>query len=138
MRAALVLSVVLLLVPASGAGAARFKAPSGEYKGSPGEVLLSTSRNSIAIAAFSFRCDSTRGRTGVNEVPVKRTRKGYRFSIRTHGSVSFEDGRPDNNVAIDLRGRFSRTAKTVRGTFRVRGGPCRTGDVAFVATRSRR
>jgi hypothetical protein len=138
MLSALALSVALLLVPASSAAAAPVKAPSGTYAGSPGEIMLAVSRTSISIAAFAFPCRSTRGRTALNDVPVKRTRKGFRFSIRAHGSASFEDGSPDNNVAIELRGRFSRTAKSVRGVFRVTGAGCRTGDIAFTALRSRR
>jgi hypothetical protein len=128
--------LLLALAAAAPAGGAVKAPPSGSrYEGFPGGIVLVTSGRSIQLAAFSFRCDSTRGRTSLNDVRLRRTRRGYRFEIRTFGSVSFEDGRPDENAQVRFRGRFSRSAKSVRGAFRVTSASCRSGIVEWTALR---
>jgi hypothetical protein len=124
---------VAALAPAAIAQAPAAPRSGSVYEGSPGKVAILVSNGRMGLAAFSFRCTGTRGRTSLNDVALVKTPKGYRFGVRTHGNVSFNDGRSDENAAVRLSGRFSTTARSVRGHFRVTSRHCHTGDVAWTA-----
>jgi hypothetical protein len=119
------------------------KAPkSGEYDGQTGQqrdITLVTSGSVIQLASIQFRCsDTVNGVTNLNYVAMKRTAKGYAFSIKAHGSVTYSDGRPDENAEVDLSGRFSRTGRTARGHIRVKSPRCGgTGPVPFSVKRAK-
>jgi len=135
-RIAAALTVLALLA----AGVAEARAPrSGRFDGSTGpkrRITLIVQGRSIDLAAFDFRCRSVTGRTSLNQIAIRRTSSGYRFSIRSAGSISFSDGRADENGRMELSGRFSSTGRSVRGRLRVRSTRCRdTGSVRWSARR---
>jgi hypothetical protein len=109
---------------------------SGEYKGAGGTLALYVSGKSIDLAAFAFDCGAATGRTSLNAIPLKRTKRGYRFAIKANGNVTYSDDHPDENASVAIKGRFARSGKTVRGTFRVNSPRCAdTGDVRWRAKR---
>jgi len=109
---------------------------SGQYSGSRHDVVLLVTGRSIDLAAFSFRCGSESGRASLNSVRIRKRDGVYRFSIRTHATVSFPDrNRPDENAAVRFRGRFARSGNSVRGRFRVSSRHCNTGSVRWSARR---
>jgi hypothetical protein len=115
----------------------RVKAPkSGEYKGAGGTLALYVSGKSIDLAAFAFDCGAATGRTSLNAIPLKRTKRGYRFAIKANGNVTYSDSHADENASVAIKGRFARNGKTVSGTFRVDSPRCAdTGDVRWHARR---
>jgi hypothetical protein len=138
-RHAAVVLAVLLAVPAVGL-AAKVKAPNDLYKGKTAEkqpVSLQASRSSISIFALTFVCRGTvTGNTSAQEIKLRKTKRGYAFAIKTYGIVTYSDERGDDNAAITLAGRFSTTAKSVRGTFRVKTTRCgSSGSVKWHARR---
>jgi hypothetical protein len=91
------------------------------------KVSLFPSGKAVQIVAFDFVCvGKVVGSTSLEAIKLTRTDNGYRFSIRAHGIVSYKDGKPDENAAISLSGRFSRSAKSVTGRLRVRSPRCRS------------
>jgi hypothetical protein len=124
---------------ASAARAAKVRMPKpGQYNGHPrGEdMLIYVGGKEIQIAAFSFKCADTVGRTSLDSISLKKTRKGYKFGLDAHGSISFQDGKPDENGKVAIAGRFAADGKSARGTFRVRSPRCHdTGIVKWRATR---
>ena len=126
-------ALLALLVPAEAASPRR---PSGTYTGDGGRFTLMVSGRSITLAAFSFRCGSTTGRTSVNQIGIRKARGRWRFSIRTHGGVTYGDRHVDENARVRLAGRFSPTARSAAGTFTVRTPRCgSTGRVEWSARR---
>ena len=111
------------------------KPPRGTYKGRSG-VTLSVAGPTISTAAFNFACRRTTGRTTLNEIRITRSRGRWRFSIRTHGSATYADDHPDENVRVRFSGTFSRNEARVTGTFVVRSPHCgSTGEVQWSARR---
>jgi hypothetical protein len=121
------------LAPAAPAQTVSAPRSGSVYQGSPGKVQLAVSGRSLGLAAFSFTCSSTRGRTSLNSIALQRTSRGYRFEFRGRGGITFADGRADENGSIRFAGRFSRTARSVRGTSRVTSRHCRAGEVEWTA-----
>src|SRR4051812_6486054 len=102
----LALAVLALAVPTA-AGGARWMPPKpAQYTGPSrggGEVTLYVeSRKSVQLAAIAFKCGAVTGHTNLQAIPIEKTKRGYRFSIAAHGSVSYSDGRPDNNAAVSI------------------------------------
>jgi hypothetical protein len=123
---------------ASAAGAAaKVTAPkSGKWVGRPGKIEMYVSGRSIQLAAFSFKCHATSGRTSLNSVPIKKTKRGYTFGIKAHGSVTYADGQPDQNGALEFSGRFSRTGKSAAGVLKAKTPRCGgTGRIEWRAHR---
>jgi hypothetical protein len=124
---------------ASAAAAMKVRAPkSGQYSGSPRgkDLTLYVSGKSIEVAAFSFKCADTVGRTSLDGIKLRKTRKGYKFALAAHGNISFEDGKPDENGRVDIAGRFAADGKVAKGTFRVRSPRCHdTGSIKWRASR---
>jgi len=127
------------LAPAAAPVAAskpKVKAPKSgsEYDGNH-KLVLYISGKSIELVAFNFRCSDTTGRTSLNDIKLSKTKKGYKFGIKAHGIISFANGTPDENGAVNISGRFGRRAKTVAGHFRVKSPSCGdTGVVDWKAT----
>lgn len=124
---------------ASAARAAKVRLPkSGQYQGSPRgkDMTIYVSGNEIQIVAFSFKCADSVGRTSLDSIKLKKTRKGYKFGLGAHGNISFEDGGPDENGKVAITGRFAADGRSARGTFRVRSPRC--GDTGIVKWRATR
>jgi len=132
-----VVAFATLALTAPGLAAGSVKAPkSGTYTGYPGGMTLYVSGKSLSLAAFSFKCGQVHGRTSLNDIRLKKTKNGYTFSVKTHGNVTYTDDHPDENAAVRMSGRFSKTGKSSAGTFRVRTPRCgSTGDVKWRAFR---
>jgi hypothetical protein len=131
-------AAALVLVPMADAASHKVKAPNGQYNGTARgkDLTMLVSAKTIQIAAFSFACDGTVGRTSLDEISLKKTKKGFRFGIKAHGSITFSDGQPDENGAVDLSGSFTPNGKTVAGVFRVRSHRCQdTGSIKWKAKR---
>jgi hypothetical protein len=111
----------------------------GIYSGRTAErrkLTLLVSGRSIDIVAFAFGCGKASARTSLNDLRLTKAPNGYRFAIRAHGIVSFSDDRVDENAAIDLDGRFSRTGRSVTGRLRVKAPGCTdTGRLGWRARR---
>jgi hypothetical protein len=126
-------------VPAQAALAAKVKAPkSGQYKGRPRgkDMTLFVSGTEIQVAAFSFTCADTVGRTSIDSIALKKTPKGYAFSLVAHGSITFEDGQPDENGRVSIAGRFAAAGRSATGTFRVKSHRCHdTGSIKWRVSR---
>jgi hypothetical protein len=127
-------AVAATVVPAA-AGAAKtaVHAPkAGTYDGGTGQhkpITLYISHRSIDLAAFSFKCKGTEGRSGLNAIKLVKAKNGYKFSLKAHGSISFKDEQPDENGKIDIAGRFTKSGVKATGTLRVRSSRCQTGTL---------
>jgi hypothetical protein len=130
-------ALVALAGTAPSLAASTVKAPkSGTYTGYPGAMTLYVSGKSLSLVAFSFKCGQAKGRTSLNDVKLKKTKKGYAFSIKAHGNVTYSDDQPDENGAVNFSGRFSKSGKSSAGVFRVKTPRCgSTGDVKWRAFR---
>jgi hypothetical protein len=132
-RAGLVCAAALLVAAplADGATKSSVKRPkSGSYSGTTQQkkdITLYVSGKSIDLAAFSFSCQGADGRTSMNALKLVKTSKGWKFSLKAHGSISFSDGQPDENGKVEIGGRFAVGGKQARGTFRVKSSRCHTG-----------
>jgi hypothetical protein len=115
--------------------AAKVKAPkSGQYNGRPRgkDMTLFVSGKQIELASFSFKCADTTGRTSLNAIALKRTSKGYKFSLDAHGSISFADGQQDENGKVSIAGRFAADGRGAKGAFRVKSPRCHdTGSIKW-------
>jgi hypothetical protein len=128
--------------PRAALAAAAVKAPKSGAKytgqtaqGHPIELVIQ--RKSVYYISFRFACGRKAiAATGLQDIPLRRTSKGYRFAIDAHSSMSFSDDQPDENAAVSVKGRFSRTARTVEGSARVRSERCHdTGSISWRAKR---
>jgi hypothetical protein len=139
--AATALTTLVAALPAAADGGT-WKAPkAGSGYSGPTErkgkvTLFVADRKTVQLASIRFRCGEATGTTNLQDIRIKRTKRGYRFAIAAHGSVTFSDNRIDENAAISISGRFSRSAKGVRGSLRVRSPSCgSTGTLAWHARR---
>jgi hypothetical protein len=139
LTAALAMAALALVPAADAAKKPSVKAPkAGSYHGHPRgkDLMLYVSGKSIEVAAFSFKCADTGGRTSLDAIALKKTSKGYKFSFSGRGSITFEDGQPDENGKISISGLFTRSGKKAAGVFRVRSTHCHdTGSVNWSAKR---
>jgi hypothetical protein len=99
-------------------------------------VTLSVSGTSIELAAIQFPCGEVTGRTNLNDIPLKKTSKGYAFFIRAHGNITYSDEQADENGLIQLSGRFARYGRSVVGHVRVDSRRCE--DTGTLKWRSKR
>jgi hypothetical protein len=134
----LVMAAVLVMsAPAAGITAPKSGA---KYSGKTEQghtIGLWIQRKSVEYISFRFNCGRKAiGATGLQSIPLKRTSKGYRFALDAHSSMSFSDDQPDENAAVSVRGRFSRTARTVEGLVRVKSERCH--DTGFISWRAKR
>ena len=138
-RTRLLVALVLVAVVPAAAVAQTFKAPKSgsQYTSDDSRmVVLTVSGKSIEIVAMTFPCKNTTGRTSLNDFPIKRTSRGYRFNADANGSITYGNGKPDQNGTVHISGRFAADAKTVRGHIRVKTRRCGdTGDLKWRAAR---
>ena len=128
-------------LPAAVDAATTVKAPkSGKFKATTAigkhPVTVYISGKSIQIVAIEFRCKETLGRTSISDIKLKKTKKGYRFSIDAHGIVSYADEGTDENGAIGIAGRFSKDGKKLTGLLHVKTPRCGgTGNLKWGGSR---
>ena len=76
--------LALALTPAAVAAAhqPKVKAPKSgsEYDGNH-KLVIYISGKSIELVAFNFRCGDTTGGTSLNDIPLKKTKKGYQVGV---------------------------------------------------------
>jgi hypothetical protein len=110
------------------------KAPrDGQWTGKR-NLLLIVSGDSIEVAAFDFPCGEAKGRTTLNDIPLKKTKRGYKFSTQAHGNVTYSDDHPDQNGAVGMSGRFSRRGRGPHGNLQVITPRCgNTGKLSWRA-----
>jgi hypothetical protein len=102
------------------------------------DLALYVSGRSIDLAAIAFRCGDATGRTALNAVRLTRTRQGFAFAEKAHGSVSYSDDQPDENAQLDISGHFGPGGKTASGYIRVNSPRCGdTGKVKFLVERGK-
>jgi hypothetical protein len=137
---AVMVAMAFALVPlAADAATSGVKAPKGgTYDGGTEQhkpITLYISGKSIDLAAFSFKCTGTGGRTSLNGIKLIKAKNGYKFSLKANGSISFADEQPDENGKVDIAGRFTKSGKRATGTLRVRSSRCHTGTLDWRAKR---
>jgi hypothetical protein len=131
------LTALLTVAPAT-ARAPKFKTPkSGLYDGTAGpqrNVTVYVVAKSVSLVAFDFTCGQTSGRTALNDIRVFKTRRGYQFSLDAHGNVTYADEQPDENAAVYVFGRFTRSGRALSGRLRVKTPRCgNSGSVRWSA-----
>jgi hypothetical protein len=128
------------VLPATAAAKKQVKAPKdGKYSGHAGTyktLALYVSGKSVQIVAWQFKCGNTTGSTSLSDIPLKKTKKGYKLKITAHGIVSYADNKPDENGTLKIQGRFNRVAKKISGVLSVKTPRCGpTGDLKWSAQR---
>lgn len=141
MRRSLVLTalvpVLAIAAPAAGVTAPKSGAKYSGKTEQAHRIDLSVRGKSVEYVSFRFNCGRKAiGATGLQDIPLKRTSKGYRFEVDAHASMSFSDEQPDENAAVYVRGRFSGTARSVRGLVRVKSERCH--DTGYISWRAKR
>ncbi|MDX6583372.1 MAG: hypothetical protein QOI10_2556 [Solirubrobacterales bacterium] len=138
---ALVAWAVLAVAVSSAAGAPSVHLPhSGAYSGltdDPREITVSVSGESIEFVAFAFNCGEGVGHASVQDIELTKSKRGYKFRLDAHANVTYSDDAyfPDENAAIALSGRFTRSGKRVSGRLHVEAPRCETGPLAWRARR---
>jgi hypothetical protein len=113
------LAAALALTFPAAASDQKVKVPKdGTWTGSR-KTVMSVSGKSIDLLAFNFPCRKTKGRTSLNAIALKRTDEGYKFRIRAHGNVSYQNEHRDQNGAVSMSGQFNRKGTKVTGHFQV-------------------
>lgn len=119
--AAAALAALAVALPTAAAGDTQQKVrvpKSGTWSG-PRNTVMVVSGKTIDLLAFNFPCHKAKGRTSLNSIPLRKTKRGYKFSLSTHGNVTYSDDRPDQNGSIDMSGQFNRRGRKVAGRFQV-------------------
>jgi hypothetical protein len=99
-------------------------------------ILISDKEIALLSVKFPCRDHDTKGTTSLNDIPLRKTKRGYKFSIEAHGNATYDDGHPDQNVAIGISGQFTRDAKRVSGRYVVHSAYCgSTGKLDWRAKR---
>jgi hypothetical protein len=135
--AAVAAGAVVLVPAAVATQQAKVKVPrSGKYTGKPGKLTIYTSGKSIDLVSFQFKCRNTTGTTSLNSIPLKKSKRGYRFAIKAHGSVEYADQGAPENGAVQISGRFSPAGSSAKGILKVKTRRCgSTGDINWRAAR---
>jgi hypothetical protein len=132
MRIAAALAAALALTVPFAADAAKpkpVKAPKSgaTFNGGTAQhrkLFLKISGKSVQIVAFKFNCRAAlTGNTSLTDIPLTKGKTGYKFAISAHSSATYSDDF-NQNVSIDISGKFNRTAKRVSGALRVKGPHC--------------
>jgi hypothetical protein len=134
----LVLAFAVAASAGAGAATAKVKAPDGSYTG-PRKLVMEISGKTIDIMAFNFPCPKKpklHGRTSLNDIPLRKTSEGYKFSIKLRGIVTYSDQRHDENGFTSISGQFGRKGKSAHGRFMEATGRCgRTDKLKWSAER---
>lgn len=126
-------AAALVALPAGAGGAtSEVKAPKdgAKYAGATdhgGRLTIHIAGKRIEILAIRFKCRDTVAHTSLQDVPMKKTKRGYKFSIDSFSIVSYDDGAPDENAPVEIYGRFTKRAKSATGNLKVRAPRCGTG-----------
>jgi hypothetical protein len=133
--AALVCAAALPVAGGAATGSHRkVKAPpDAKYTGTTEQhrrITLQISGKSIQILSFKFNCSGVRGTTSLDDIPLKKGKKGYKFSITAYALVEYSDDQKAENAPVTISGLFGRRAKTVKGRLRVKTTRC--GDTPRV------
>jgi hypothetical protein len=137
MTGAIALGLGAAQSPATGATSPA-KPRDGKYAGRTGEgrkLTLVIDGGGVQYVAFRVTCGKGAGATSLQSISLVRSATGYRFKLDAHALVGYSDNRPDENGAVLAEGRFSPSARTATGRVRVRAPHCRTGYVAWRASR---
>lgn len=100
---------------------------SGKFTGQAGRgrtLTLWIAGKSVQLVSFQFGCPGILGTTNLDEIALTKTGVGYRFAIKSYGSVTYADGRRPENVAISIAGQFDRPGTSARGTLSVTSHRC--------------
>jgi hypothetical protein len=119
LAAAAAVAQAKIVAPKSGASYIGTYASSGRV-----EIAVATPK-SLRYIALRFPCKGTvTGATTLQDINVKKTKAGYRFSILTYGGVTYSDDQRSDNAKVIIAGTFNRTGKRVTGTVRVSSPRC--------------
>jgi len=140
MRAMTLALVAALAVATAASAEAKVRAPEGDYTG-PRKMFMRVTDKSIEILAFNFPCkkapSKAHGRTSLNAIPLRKTDKGYKFSTKSYGIVSYSDDHVDQNGVTSISGQFGRKGGFGRGRFQSSTRYCGpTGKLDWKANRS--
>jgi hypothetical protein len=125
-RIAAAFAVAAVAAPtAAGAAQHRVKAPDGEY-GGPHKLFMSVSAKTIDVLALNFPCGpgKGKGRMSLDDIALRKTSRGYKFSIKAHGIVGYSDGHPEENGVMSISGQFTRRAKSASGRYQAWSRRC--------------
>jgi hypothetical protein len=136
------LAVTPLAAPAvSGAAKSKVVAPKGKYKGATeqkGNLILNISkdRKYVKVIFFQIACDDeANGATGLQNLKLKKTSKGYKFGGGATSTVVYTDD-TDAEGPVAVSGKFSKNGKTASGFLRVKTDRCGdSGPVKWIATK---
>lgn len=138
-------ALALVAGPATLAGAATHKKPvkrpkdGAYYVGHDPRVSLRVSGKSLEYFLVRFPCHEAKGIASMQDIPIEKSRKRWRFSIKAHTSVTFSDmtTHPDQNAPMSLDGHFSPDAKKVYGHVRIQPPRCDSGRLTWRAKLSK-
>jgi hypothetical protein len=141
--AIIALTAVAILPASTGAARTKVKPPKNgaTYSGMTAQkqrLSLRIQGRNIEIFTVKFICKDTTGRTSLQAIPLKKTKRGYAFDIMSYGIVTYGDTeRTDENAQIRVAGRFgAATANRVTGQISIKTPGCgSTGTMEWHARR---
>jgi hypothetical protein len=140
MRAMALAMVTALAVAMTATAEAKVKAPEGDYTG-PRKMFMRVTDKTIEIIAFNFPCKKhpkARGRTSLNDIALRKTDEGYKFSTKVFGIVTYSDEHVDQNGVTSISGQWGRKGGFVRGRFQSSTRYCGpTGKLDWKANRAK-
>jgi hypothetical protein len=139
MRAMALALVAALAVAMTASAEAKVKAPDGDYTG-PRQLFMRVSDKTIEVMAFNFPCrkhPKAKGRTSLNAIALRKTSKGYKFSTKQYGIVTYSNDHVDQNGYTSISGQWGRKGGFVRGRFQSSTPYCGpTGKLDWKANRA--
>jgi hypothetical protein len=90
----------------------------------------------VKLVFFQVACDDQAdGATGLQNLKLKKTKKGYTFGDVSTSAVAYTDDTSEDGK-VGVAGRFNKNAKAVSGALRVKTDRCGdSGTVKFLATK---
>jgi hypothetical protein len=119
----------------------RVKAPKSgsSYEGKTEKgraVALSIDGKAVGFFFAAFSCDGTIARMSIQDIPLKRTKHGYKFGIHAYAHVGFDDGAPEQDGPAIVWGRFGRQARRAAGHVSVGVQRCESGRLDWTVKKS--
>ena len=131
----LVLATAAGLPAAAGAEESVKPPKEGQYEGKRNFVMVVSGKN-IEIVAFDFPCHGAKGRISLNDIDLRKSKKGYKFSVEAHGNVTYNDDHVDENGAVGISGQWNRKGRKPHGRLQVITPRCgNTGKLDWSARR---
>lgn len=127
-------TMALSALAAPAGAATAVKRPSGKYNGATAQegnlvINISKNRKFVKLIGFQFYCDDqASGVTGLQNLKLKKTSKGYKFSGAASSAATYSDDAPAEDGTVRVSGRFSKNGKAATGKFSVSTPRC--GDVS--------